>query len=69
MIVVRELKNISQYDVEVKLDGLTSVYLRPGDTLKDKKVNNLSALQGLVEVKQDLSEVNPINEGLQYLKG
>jgi len=66
--VVRKLKNISNTQIPVKIDNFTTVYLGKGEVIENKEIYNLESLNGLVEVEQDLSEVNPINEGLQYLK-
>jgi len=66
--VVRKLKNISNAQIPVKIDAFTTIYLGPGDIIENREVCNLSALYGLVEVELDLSEVLPVNEGLEYLK-
>ena len=67
-ILVRKLKNISNAQIPVKIDAYTSIYIGPGEVIENREIYNLPALQGLVEVEQDLAEVIPVNEGLQYLK-
>ena len=68
-VVVREIKNTSTNIIQVKISPDTSIFISPRESLKDTDVYNLKDLKGLVEVKQDLSEVKPVMEGKQYLRG
>jgi len=64
---VRRLENISTSQIPVQIDAFTTIYVGKGEVLENKEVCNLEAIRGYVKVEQDLSEVNPINEGKMQL--
>jgi len=63
---VRKLENISNVQIQVQVAPFTSIYLKPGDILRNKTIYNLSALNEYVNVEYDLAEITPIS-GRVYL--
>lgn len=64
---VRRLENISTSQIPVQIDAFTTIYVGKGGVLENKEICNLDAIREYVKVEQDLSEVNPINEGKMQL--
>ena len=69
MSIVRKIKNISNASLPIRISPSMVIYIAPGEILENREVYNLGELEGLVEVKQDLSEIKPVVENKQYLKG
>jgi len=68
-MMIRKIKNISEFVVPVQISGTTTVMVPPGVEMKNVDVSNLVAIQGFVSTEYDLSEVQPVKEGRQLLHG
>jgi len=66
---VRKITNISSASVPIDIDQNTRVFLVPNGVMENQKVHNLSAIRQFCKVEEDLTEVNPLQEGRQYLRG
>jgi hypothetical protein len=68
-MLVNKIRNISSHFINIVLKDGNSVVLGPGDMVKNTDVKNLDEIKSLVNIEYNLSEVNPLVEGKQYLKG
>ena len=68
-MLVNKIKNISDKAIAVGLKNGNSVILTPSDIMENIDVSNIEELQRLVQIEYNLSEVNPLREGKQYLRG
>jgi hypothetical protein len=59
---VRTIKNVSEASIPIKVDPFTSIYIAPGQELKDVNVCNLELIRQFTKIEYDLAEVPIIDE-------
>jgi len=67
IIKVRKMTNTSNVVVPIKTSYSVTVGLPPGEVMENVEVYNLELVQRFLEVEQDLTEVNPIQETRRVL--
>ena len=61
------LINVSENDIDIKLDNGNTVFLKPKEEIKNVEVSLDNTR--MLKVEYDLSEINPVSEGKQRLCG
>jgi len=67
IVKVRKMTNTSNVVVPIKTSHHVTIGLPPGEVMENVEVYNLELVQRFLEVEQDLTEVNPIQETRQIL--
>lgn len=68
-MLLNKVQNISSHLISILLKDGNSIMLAPGEVLKNRDVKNIDEIKENVQIEYNLSEVNPIHEGKQYLRG
>ena len=67
IVKVRKMTNTSNVVVPIKTSHHVTIGFPPGEIMENVEVYNLELVERFLEIEQDLSEVNPIEEKRQTL--